>query len=98
MQDHSSHGNSRNRQDTKRPRTTSLSPAAASKHGSSASQPPSDEESKLKASNGTRTQSLGQCDKEPAKEIGEGDLETPDTGSRRKDKTNRQKGDGECCC
>ncbi|KAJ5176648.1 Zinc finger PHD-type [Penicillium canariense] len=86
-------------QGSKRPRTTSPSPTAASKQSLPPSQPPSDDESNLPATNGTRRQraaSRGQRDKEPIKEPEEPEPEAPETGARRKDRPNRRKGDGEC--
>ncbi|KAJ5573941.1 Zinc finger PHD-type [Penicillium hispanicum] len=85
-----------NRQGSKRPRTTSPSPVAASKHSNSVSQPPSEDESKSKATNGTRRQraaSRGQRDKEPVEDTNEGEIEAPETGNRRKDRASRRKGD-----
>ncbi|KAJ5609648.1 Zinc finger PHD-type [Penicillium herquei] len=69
-----------NRQGSKRQRTDSPSPAAASKHSNPPSQPPSDDESKPKATNGTRRQraaSRGQRDKEPTKEAEEPETVPP---------------------
>ncbi|KAJ5775680.1 uncharacterized protein N7511_000691 [Penicillium nucicola] len=85
-----------NREGSKRPRTASPSPAAASKH--TASHPPSDDEQKQKSAvNGTRRQratSRGQLDKDPAKDTDEGDAEAPEVTTRRKERTNRRKGEG----
>ncbi|OKP09702.1 hypothetical protein PENSUB_4973 [Penicillium subrubescens] len=84
-------------QGSKRPRTTSPSPTAVSKQSVPPSQPPSDDESKPKATNGTRRQraaSRGQRDKEPTKEPEEPEPEVPETGTRRKERSNRRKGDG----
>jgi hypothetical protein len=96
-------GLARNREGAKRPRTTSPSPGAVSKHSNSASHPPSDDESKTKPvvngiGNGTRRQrapSRSQFEKEPTKEADEVEIEAPDTASRRKERINRRKGDGE---
>ncbi|KAJ6107846.1 Zinc finger PHD-type [Penicillium sp. IBT 18751x] len=85
-----------NRQDSKRPRTTSPSPTAVSKQGISASQAPSDDESKSKSTNGTRRQranSRGQREKEPPQEPEEVEPEVPETTIRRKERSNRRKGD-----
>ncbi|KAJ6130550.1 hypothetical protein N7512_003330 [Penicillium capsulatum] len=85
-----------NGEGAKRPRTSSPSPTAASKKSNSASQPPSDDESKAKAPNGTRRQrapSRGQRDKEPTIEPDVEAAEPPETGSRRKDRSNRRKGE-----
>ncbi|KAJ5191306.1 Zinc finger PHD-type [Penicillium cinerascens] len=83
-------------QDSKRPRTTSPSPTAVSKESHPVSQPPSDDESKSKAMNGTRRQranSRSQRDKEPAKDTEDVEPEAPETASRRKERSNRRKGD-----
>ncbi|KAJ5794941.1 Zinc finger PHD-type [Penicillium paradoxum] len=86
-----------NREGAKRPRTTSPSPSAASKHSNLASHPPSDDEAKQKpAVNGTRRQratSRGQLEKEPVKESNEAEPEAPEAASRRKERSNRRKGD-----
>lgn len=85
----------------KRPRTTSPSPDAVSKRSNSASHLPSDEEPKQKLTvngNGNRKQtapSRGQLDKEQVKNAGERETETPETANRRKERTNRRKGDGQ---
>jgi hypothetical protein len=94
-------GLSRNREGAKRPRTTSPSPGAVSKHSNFASHPPSDDESKPKPvvngnGNGVRRQrapSRSQFDKESVKETDE--VEASETVNRRKERTNRRKGDGE---
>ncbi|KAJ5723871.1 Zinc finger PHD-type [Penicillium malachiteum] len=86
-----------NRQGAKRQRTASPSPAAASKHSNPPSQPPSDDESKPKATNGTRRQraaSRGQRDKEPTKEAEEPETVPPEIAPRRKERNNRRKGEG----
>jgi hypothetical protein len=92
----------RNREGTKRPRTsTSPSPGALSKQSKSPSHPPSDDESKQKSvTNGTGTRrqratSRGQFDKEAVKETDEMEVEAPEVANRRKERTNRRKGDGE---
>lgn len=91
---------SRNRQSSKRPRTTSPSPIPPTKPSNPPSRAPSDDESKAKATNGTRKQgvtSRGQRDKESVAHDEEGEPEAPETGNRRKERTNRRKADGECC-
>ena len=94
-------GLARNREGAKRPRTTSPSPGAVSKHSKSETHPPSDDDSKQKPAvngNGTRRQratSRSQLDKEPVKETDEAEVEAPETANRRKERTNRRKGDGE---
>ncbi|KAJ5381680.1 uncharacterized protein N7496_004108 [Penicillium cataractarum] len=83
-------------QGSKRPRTTSPSPTAASKQSPPPSQPPSDDETKPKVTNGTRRQraaSRGQRDKEPTKEPEEPEPEVPETVVRRKERSNRRKGE-----
>ncbi|KAJ5461709.1 uncharacterized protein N7458_003261 [Penicillium daleae] len=83
-------------QGSKRPRTTSPSPTAVSKQSLPPSQPPSDDESKSKVTNGTRRQraaSRGQRDNEPTKEPEEPEPEVPETATRRKERSNRRKGD-----
>lgn len=90
---------SRNRQSSKRPRTSSPSPVPTTKPSNPPSQAPSEDESKPKATNGTRRQwtaSRGQRDKEPVVNDDEGEPEAPETGNRRKERTNRRKADGEC--
>ncbi|KAJ5443266.1 Zinc finger PHD-type [Penicillium cf. griseofulvum] len=86
-----------NRERAKRPRTTSPSPSAVSKHSNVASHPPSDDETKQKpAVNGTRRQratSRGQLDKEPGNDPDEGEAEAPEAAHRRKERSNRRKGD-----
>ncbi|OOQ91271.1 putative transcriptional regulator (Cti6) [Penicillium brasilianum] len=85
-----------NRQGSKRPRTTSPSPTAASKQSPPPSQPPSDDETQPKATNGTRRQratSRGQRDKEPTKEPEEPEPEVPETVPRRKERSIRRKGE-----
>lgn len=68
-----------------------------SKH--TASHPPSDDEQKQKpAVNGTRRQratSRGQLDKETAKDTDEGEAEAPEAANRRKERSNRRKGEGQ---
>ncbi|PYH98715.1 hypothetical protein BO71DRAFT_425956 [Aspergillus ellipticus CBS 707.79] len=80
---------------TKRPRTSSPSPGLVSK-SNPASRPASDDESKAKpVTNGVRRQrasSRGQRDKE-TKGPEEPEVEQPDTGSRRKGRSERRKGD-----
>ncbi|CEJ60192.1 hypothetical protein PMG11_08776 [Penicillium brasilianum] len=83
-------------QGSKRPRTTSPSPTAASKQSPPPSQPPSDDETQPKATNGTRRQratSRGQRDKEPTKEPEEPEPEAPETVPRRKERSIRRKGE-----
>ncbi|KAJ5317488.1 hypothetical protein PENANT_c036G05761 [Penicillium antarcticum] len=84
-----------NREGSKRPRTASPSPTAASKH--TASHPPSDDEQKQKSAiNGTRRQratSRGQLDKEPTKDTDEGEAEAAEAANRRKERPNRRKGE-----
>lgn len=90
-----------NRNGVKRPRTTSPSPGAVSKRSNSASHLPSGEEPKQKPTvngNGNRNQaapSRGQLDKDQIKNAGERETETPETVNRRKERTNRRKGDGQ---
>lgn len=89
----------RNRQGSKRPRTTSPSPVAASTQSAPTSQPPSEDESKPEATNGPRRQratSRVQRDKEPAKETDEVEPEAPETANRRKERSVRRKDDGKC--
>ncbi|KAK5789599.1 hypothetical protein VI817_008722 [Penicillium citrinum] len=90
-------------QGSKRPRTSSPSPATVPKESKSPSQPPSDDESKTKpATNGTRRQraaSRGQRDQEPTKEPKEPDepdepeVEASEAANNRKERTTRRKGD-----
>ncbi|KAJ5948793.1 hypothetical protein N7454_002100 [Penicillium verhagenii] len=93
-------GSEVNRHGAKRQRTTSPSPTAVSSH--MASQPPSDDESKAPApapapaQNGTRRQraaSRGQREKEPIKDTEEAEPEPFETLARRKERTNRRKGE-----
>ncbi|OQE40234.1 hypothetical protein PENCOP_c006G04624 [Penicillium coprophilum] len=86
-----------NRERAKRPRTTSPSPSAVSKHSNIASHPPSDDETKQRpAVNGLRRQratSRGQIEKEAGNDVDEGEREAPETATRRKERSNRRKGD-----
>ncbi|KAI2701629.1 hypothetical protein DTO012A7_1192 [Penicillium roqueforti] len=86
-----------NRERAKRPRTTSPSPSAVSRHSNIASHPPSGDEAKPKpAVNGSRRQratSRGQVEKEPKNDPDEGETEAPEAAKRRKERSNRRKGD-----
>lgn len=87
----------RDRRGSKRPRTTSPSPTVATKQSPPLSQPPSDDESKPKPTNGTRRQtaaSRNQREKEPTKEPEEREPEVQEAGARRKERATRRKGDG----
>ena len=88
----------RNRERAKRPRTTSPSPSAVSRHSNIPSHPPSDDEAKPKpAVNGARRQratSRAQLEKEPANDADEGEAEAPEAINRRKERSTRRKGDG----
>ncbi|KAI2793640.1 hypothetical protein POX_a00223 [Penicillium oxalicum] len=84
------------RRGSKRPRTTSPSPTVATKQSPPLSQPPSDDESKPKPTNGTRRQtaaSRNQREKEPTKEPEEREPEVQEAGARRKERATRRKGD-----
>ncbi|QQK43297.1 Transcriptional regulator (Cti6), putative [Penicillium digitatum] len=82
---------------SKRPRTTSSSPSSVSRHSNIASHPPSDDEMKPKpAVNGARRQraaSRGQLEKDSRNEHDEAETEAPGAANRRKERSNRRKGD-----
>ncbi|KAI9929989.1 hypothetical protein AWENTII_003557 [Aspergillus wentii] len=84
------------RQTSKRQRTSSPTPTAASKQSHSNSQPASEDESKAKlATNGAKKQratSRGHREKE-TKDTEEPEAERPETGNRRKGRTEKRKDD-----
>ncbi|OJJ41644.1 hypothetical protein ASPWEDRAFT_279243 [Aspergillus wentii DTO 134E9] len=86
------------RQTSKRQRTSSPTPTAASKQSHSNSQPASEDESKAKlATNGAKKQratSRGHREKE-TKDTEEPEAERPETGNRRKGRTEKRKDDAE---
>ncbi|THC91162.1 hypothetical protein EYZ11_009375 [Aspergillus tanneri] len=85
------------KQVTKRQRTSSPSPGAASKQSNAGSAPASEDESKAKAAtNGVRRQwaaSRSQRDKE-TNDAEEPEVENPETAPRRKGKADKRKSDG----